>query len=265
MNLYENIFRRKSNRKFSQEKLSDDVIKKIRSFMTGIPITDKDICLNAHLIIDGEHLYEKLNIIGRVQAPHYVVITGIRNPKSLINAGFAMEYLVLYLTSIGISTCYIGMKPDTTKLAKLLDIKNDEESLIILALGDSSVPSEVYRKTESFKRHTLKDLILSGYQTSDVNQILEAARLSPSAQNTQPWRFKTENKEISIYKKRLDFISRKLIKDLSYVDIGICLCHIKLAAENLKYKVEIIRKETELQNGENQDNKYILSVNLIKK
>lgn len=252
MTLYENIFKRKSIRKYSEEKFSAEVIYKINNFMRNLPVLSENLSLNAHFIFDGNLIYDKLNIIGRVKAPHYIVITGKRNRNTLINAGYAIEHLVLYLTSIGISTCYIGLKINNSKLSSILQITENEETLITIALGNAENPTSMYRKENEFNRLPLKNLVISGYASEGIRNILEAVRLSPSAQNSQPWRFVVDTDMLKVYKNKLSFIKRNILNDISYVDMGIGLCHLKLAlAESgLDYSIEkhIREDETESEN-----------------
>lgn len=259
MNLYENIKKRKSSRKYKDKVLQDDVIQKIKKYMIEMPIIKEDKSLRVHFIKDGVELYNILPIIGKIKAPHYVVFTGKKTKESLINTGYAIEHLVLYLTSLGIGTCFIGSKITNEKLSKIIDIDSENEWLITLAFGNTQDPKDIFRKEDDFKRLNMKDLILSGYLSLDLKYIIEAARLAPSALNSQPWRFKLEDNVIHIYKKDFDFIRRKLLKDMSYIDLGIVLCHLKLAICSLGYDFNITNSNVKLK-----DYVYISSIELIK-
>ena len=59
----------------------------------------------------------------------------------------------------------------------------------------------------------------------EVAQMLEAARLAPSALNTQPWHF-------VVYHNRIHFFIKngKEQFPMHLVDMGICMAHMALAA-----------------------------------
>ena len=250
-NLYENIFRRKSTRKYTDEKLNNKVLENIKDFMRKMPILDDNLRLNAHFITDGNYLYERLNVVGKIKAPHYVVITGIRNRENLINSGYAMEHLVLYLTSLGIPNCFVGMKISHYKLSQILQIKENEDCLITIALGTPEDPTTIYRKASEFKRSKLSELIPSGYPDDFAKKILEAVIVSPSSHNCEPWRFTVEKDQITLYKNKLDFIKRNMLGDIPYIDMGICLAHFKLAIQQDNKTCEIIKhKESFSENNE---------------
>jgi len=154
-----------------------------------------------------------------VQAPYYLVLSAKDHPFAAVNAGYVMEQLVLYLVSKGFATCYLGdakSKPDLDQY----------QPMIVVAFGKAAATA--VKKPASRKK--LTELVNQPpVAQQNARKIIEAARIAPSAFNLQPWRFMPQTKRM---------------KELTLLDIGIAMCHMALAAEELWLDWRLSREDT---------------------
>jgi hypothetical protein len=106
----------------------------------------------------------------------------------------------------------------------------------MLGFGKTTVPQ---RKVEQdFNRLPVNEI-------SDAdNAIAEAARLAPSAMNSQPWKLHFENGKVTIsYFGR--GMMKALLKKLNKLDVGIVTRHVEVALLNEGKEIKsIIPKKT---------------------
>ena len=107
MNLYEAIFVRKSVRSYSMEALSAPVIEKIFEHYRETPGLFSGIATDM-AVLDNRKGQEKMLSFLSVRAPYYLAFYSEESERYLMNAGYLMEQMVLYLCSIGLGTCFIG-------------------------------------------------------------------------------------------------------------------------------------------------------------
>lgn len=207
MNLNDIIYRRKSVRSYTDEKVNEDDLQKIKDFLETAKPLYPDIKVRAE--ITG-----KENIKCVLPLPwipkQYVVIYSEDKTGAYENVGFIFQQLDLYLQSIGIGTCWLGL--GRVNGPKASD-KEDMKFMIMLAFGYPE--DELRQSTDEFKRHTLSEI------SDSVDERLEPARLAPSAVNSQPWYFVHDGDVIHAY-----CAHNKMLKDMNKIDMGICLAHM---------------------------------------
>ena len=91
-------------------------------------------------------------------------------------------------------------------------------------------------KTSQFKRKSLEEI--SDIEGAD--DLLETARLAPSARNAQEWFFTGDEHLIHAYYRKPSIIAGLLIKKYPPIDVGISLYHLKLGAEHFGREPEIV-------------------------
>ena len=113
--------------------------------------------------------------------------------------------------------------------------------MILLAFGIPKTPGT--RKEYEADRLAMEELCAYKEQPKTwVCQILEAARLAPSAWNTQPWRF-------VVYQNRVHLFSRKPLEKKGIFDrkqelnFGVMLANVMVAAEQIWVDIDFIRLE----------------------
>ena len=170
MTLKEMIFKRKSCRSFTGKPVDGEMIEKILSF-------------------DLKPLYPeikvRMDIVGRDQVkcicpwttPQLITIYSEEAEGYLENIGFLFQQMELYLQTLGLGVCWLGMgrmNPKTTTAVEGMKF------VIMLAFGHPK-GDQLRRELKGFKRKPMEQI------TDKPDPRLEPARLAPSAVNNQPW------------------------------------------------------------------------------
>jgi nitroreductase len=254
MNLYEAIFVRKTVRKYKMDKLDQSLLDNIFHFTESIPMLFQEVKVEYKL---HEYAEAKKNFSGAltVKAPYYLSIYSEKITGYQMNAGYLMQQISLYLTAKGIGSCYLGM----LNPKKGSGIGANLSYIITLAFGEAE--NDVYRNNEKAKRLPLDDIAIF---KSDVNKnmkaIIQATRLAPSSMNSQPWRLVVYDNRIHIFCKKNLFLTG-VLKEMKYIDIGICLAHLLVTAEELWVDVKIVKLDN-ISNLAFKKNDYVISVKM---
>lgn len=252
MNMYEAIFSRKSIRHYKNEAIEWEVLSDILQFADELPKLVDDIAIEFKLVSNIE---KKQGFHGpfTVKAPYYICISSEKKDDYLINAGYMMEQISLYITSKGLGTCFLGGAAPGKSLKDTMRY----DYLISLAFGKPS--GDLYRDSHNAKRLDEDDLVVYKEDVdSDVRQMITAARLAPSSLNNQPWRF-------VVYKNRIHVFTRKnvalykVMDSSNKIDIGVMLANLLIAAEELWIDVSISKLES-LKSKDFKNNQYVLTI-----
>lgn len=213
MQLYDSIFKRKSTRKYLPDVLSEDQLSSIMEFVKGM----KSLHPHIKTCID---LVDSSGTKGIVSAksPHYLLLYSERKEGYLPNAGFLLQQADLYLSSLGLGSCWLGAAKTKAPAKDGLDY------VIMLAFGTPA--DNPHRNSISeFKRKPLNEISVGS------DDRLEAVRLAPSANNSQTWYFICNNDCIQMYRKKQNIIKAAMYNSMNQIDMGIALCHLWLASE----------------------------------
>jgi nitroreductase len=148
--------------------------------------------------------------------------------------GYIGEAIILEATALGLATCWVGgfFRPGT--VAELLDIGRGEKILGVTPVG-YAVENETWEEKlmagfgRNHERLPLSQLVTGLEQNlwpEWIRNMLEAARLSPSAINRQPWHFHVEPDAITVSVRTWGpqfTVSKRL-------DCGIAMLHLEVAA-----------------------------------
>ncbi|MCL2863315.1 MAG: hypothetical protein FWE54_04415 [Methanimicrococcus sp.] len=224
MNLYDQIFTRKSVRKFDMTSLDSETIQQIETFIAGItPLLPG--ANFTHKIVGAE----EVKGLALPKAPHFLLISGIDQPLRHVCAGFHFQHVELYLYSIGLATRWLGSVKGKQK---------DPNHIIGFAFGK---PAETAtRELSEFARKPITEI------AKGEDSRLEAARLAPSGLNKQPWYFIVDGNEVHVYyQESLGGLIGMMYKHTG-VDAGIALCHMAVAGEHegKLFKFNAERKNT---------------------
>lgn len=199
-----------------------------------------------------ENLQPKSSASFTVKAPYYLVLYSLQNEDYLVNAGYLMEQITLYLTTKGIGSCYIGMNK--------LEAEEEYHPTVVLAFGKTD--HNIHRDSRKIKRIQLDELCSFKATVNDnIKQMLQAARLAPSALNRQPWRFVVYDNRIHVFCKK-EIMVIKHYRSLQYIDIGIALSHLILAAEELWLNTELVKSEN-IAEKSFKKNEYMLTLKIM--
>lgn len=154
----------------------------------------------------------------------------------LINIGYMFEQLDLYLESINIGVCWLGIPRPNKKIKNELDY--------VIMLGITKIDNSYLRKdANDFKRKEV-DNLWKGLFNNDVK---EKSLLAPSACNSQCWLVESDEAEIKVYrnKKNKTIIPRSFLNLYNSIDMGIYLCFLEVCLQyhNYDYNREFINKD----------------------
>ncbi|PKM63120.1 MAG: nitroreductase [Firmicutes bacterium HGW-Firmicutes-21] len=211
--LYDYIFKRRSVRKYYKELcLSDKDLDEIKQDIEKLIPLDSGI-KTAYEIVKREETTAKFG-------EYCLILYSENKPFYLFNAGYLLEQMDLLLASRDIGACWYGMAKPKTKRTDGL------EYVIMLAFGKSN--SQGFRSNVSqFNRKEQAEI----WEGEFFRDICHAARLAPSACNTQPWRIASDSTGIKVYRKSdiKSFIPLMKLPYFNSIDMGIFLCFLEIA------------------------------------
>lgn len=255
MELFDAIYHRKSVRKYSNESLDEEQIDKIKIIINKTEKLYKDIDMDVHIIKNGKKIQQlKPGIIGsygNVISPHYLLVTSEEKEGYLENIGYTLEKIILTLTTLGIGTCWIGSPFKKTHVKDIISLKENHNPIILVSFGNAQNKEELYRNNIiNIKRKDFSELTLNS-SNNKWKEIVAAARIAPSAMNSQPWRFVLDNNAIHLYRINPNIITKNFIEELNKIDMGICLSHIEIASKHFNNNLKIVKLPNEEIKGYN--------------
>ena len=157
--------------------------------------------------------------------------------------GFLFQQMDLYLQSLGLGVCWLGMGKMNSRTAPEVE---GMKFVIMLAFGYPK-GDQMRHDRKEFKRKPLSEI-------ADADDIrLEPARLAPSSINSQPWYFAHEGENIHVF-----CAARVMAGYMNRIDIGIALAHLYIADPET---FRVIKRETPPKKS---GHKYICSVGFPK-
>ena len=207
MTMQDMIYRRKSCRSFTGRPVDGEVIEKILSFEPKPLYPDIKVRMD---IVPRE----QVKCICPWTTPQLIAVYSKETEGYLENAGFLFQQMDLYLQTLGLGVCWLGMGKMNPKTAPAVE---GMKFVIMLAFGE---PKEacLRENLDEFKR---KD---AGQIADRADPRLEPARFAPSAVNAQPWYFAHEGEMIHAYCTR-----KRVAGDMHIIDMGIALAHLYVA------------------------------------
>lgn len=233
--LYSTIFKRKSIRKFDHAPLDDNTLKEISDHLHALKPMYDDIKTELK-IVGSESVKRKLML----KAPHFIAVFSEVKDGYLTNIGFMLQQMDLSLSRNGIGS---GWQATPQPKKELLEESN-LEFVIFMAFGKPNQP--LHRTSVSeFKRKPLTDIT----DITGADELLEAARIAPSASNQQLWFFTGNESLIHAYSVKPGFLGALMTKKYIPIDMGIAIYHLKVAAEHFGKKSEILIDKTAEENA----------------
>lgn len=257
MNLYEAMFVRKSVRDYQMEAFDDKTLSQITAFLSQLKPYRNSIEYKI-TIIDNTNEDDKIKGMFHIKAPYYLVITSELKQDYLINAGYLLHQMALYLTARDIGCCYQG----SVRLKEDVRAELPYEYVIALAFGKSN--KSIYRPSTKAKRLSEDRLAVYKEEVDEnVKIIMKAAILSPSALNNQPWRFVVYHNRIHLFCKKSKLF-HNVISDNKLIDMGVVLANITQAADELWLESSFVKSEV-FSNKELKNTEYITTIMLSDK
>ena len=235
---------RTSVRTYSDKAIPEDVKLSINDYIGKLSNPFNSKVSFKILQSDEANNSSKLGTYGFIKgAKNYIGSTVVEGSFDLEGLGYEFEKLILYITSLGLGTCWLGGTFKRNEFAKAMSInerdlfpaispfgyaadkKSITDSLIrSIAKSDTRKPWEELFFNETFDKPLLP---------SDPNifaDILEMVRLAPSASNKQPWRIVKDKNTYHFYEYKVPSYSKAFEYDIQRIDMGIAACHFHLTA-----------------------------------
>ncbi len=205
--LKEYIATRKSTRKYDLTPLDKPTLQKIEEFATNLQPLYEDIEVEYSFV----QPQDVKNLIP-VKAPHYILISSEPSDGYLMNVGFLFQQMDLYLSSLNLGSCWLGLARPTDK--------NDSTLEFVIALAFGKALDSPHREQFQFRRKPLSKI------SNISDERVESARLAPSSTNSQPWYFVTDKDYIHAYCVKVGLLKGLVYNKMNQIDMGIALSHL---------------------------------------
>ena len=246
MDLYPTIFQRKSIRNYNQRPLDENTLNEIKKQLEALKPLHDDI-KTEFKVLNTDDVSQRM----MKKAPHYIAAFSEIKEGYLTNIGFMLQQMDLYLSMKGIGACWQGIPTIKKEVVKSTELK----FIILLAFGEAKEQSHRLDVSD-FKRKPIHEIS----DNTEAKEIIEAARVAPSATNSQAWFFTGDNEIINAYIVKPNVLKRIVAGKYPPIDIGIALCHLKIAAEHFKRTVTFIFVSSEVNSAQNTE--YVASLKL---
>ncbi|MGC9396773.1 MAG: nitroreductase family protein [Anaerolineae bacterium] len=165
--------------------------------------------------------------------------------------GYVMEHAILYATSLGLGTCWLGGTFAKSRFAAKLELREDELLPAVTATGHCAakrriLESLIRQQANADHRLPWERLFFDGAFGVPLKRdaagpfatVLEMVRIGPSASNKQPWRIVRAGTGWHLFLQRTPGYAKRNqmlldIADMQRIDMGIAMCHFALTAQEL--------------------------------
>ncbi|MEN6553332.1 MAG: nitroreductase family protein [Methanobacterium sp.] len=245
---YQYIFKRKSIRNYDLTPLDDAALKEISKYLNSLKPICNDIETELKIVSSA---YVKRRMMK--EAPHYIAVFSEVKEGYLTNIGYMLQQADLFFSANGLGSCWQGIPAPTKELLGSSSL----DFVIFIAFGKPKDPRSLHRSSASeFKRKSIGEIT----DIAGADELLEVARIAPSATNSQPWFFTGDKNLIHAYSVEPGFIKR-FTKKYIPIDVGIAICHLQIAAEHFGKKAEIIFDKTAKMNTP-KGHEYVASLKM---
>jgi hypothetical protein len=166
------------------------------------------------------------------------------NPRALEDYGYQFEKIILFATSLGLGTCWLGGSFKRTVFSEKLGLETTEIIPAVTPVGYTAERRTIIDSTFRFiagskKRKPFNELFFNGSLDTALTEAgagkyaipLEMVRLGPSASNKQPWRMIIDGNAVHLILQRTEGYAKMLPIDIQKIDMGIAMSHFELSAK----------------------------------
>jgi hypothetical protein len=253
----ETMKNRQSIRAYDTKKLSESDTKRIIEYIAAEenligPFGNKG---RIELVQVTNNISEKgikLGTYGFIKNPQVYLVGLCENKKtSLLEFAFTFHKLVIYLTELGLGTCWMGGTFSRNSFERELQLAEGE---FIPCITPSGYPQQKQRVFDKALRYVVKadnkkpwdqlfydSSFADPLEKANAAQLqipIEMVRLGPSASNKQPWRIvlSEDRQTCHLYIEHTPNYSKSLGYDMQILDIGIAMAQFELACAELEIK-----------------------------
>lgn len=211
MELKDMITRRKSVRKYTTQPVDENTLEKIRNFIDSAEVLYPDIKVCGQ-IVDKD----AVRVFCPVKSQQLIAVYSEEKEGYLENAGFIFQQTELFIQSLGLGVCWLG-------LGKPREKENEAPAGMgfVILLGFGYPEGEQCRSgLEQFQRKPMTEI------SDRADERLEPARLAPSSTNSQPWYFVHQDNTIHAYCSQKGLARHMGLGAMNRIDMGIALAHL---------------------------------------
>ncbi len=259
--LMEYMLKRKSIRTYSEKRVSESQLNEIKAFINDKSNYRSPFGSSVRIELFDNATIDTRNVIKNASV--FVVVIIKNNFESLVDAGYIFEKFILFIETLGLSTCYLnsGFKRESVSLKE--ELKEDEIMVLASPIGwkaetKSFVAKSVNLMLKSTKRKNIDDMFFSDFKKSivlykEIRDKLEYVRWAPSAKNSQPWRIVLDNDKAHFYINGKEYNSKRGDFNIHILDIGIAMCHYAIVFNKYSFY-------NDLEGQRMDDMEYVISV-----
>ena len=158
------------------------------------------------------------------------------NADSEISFGNKFEKIILYITSLGLSTVWLGATFITSWFTEAINYNPEQDKILCVSpVGNKTKGWEGLTTFVTRRRYEWNNIFFkedkSEFKKEDCNEIiteefLERIRWAPSAMNAQEWRFIINGNKIEVY-----FAGGMVSSLFGRCDVGISMAHIEIGTK----------------------------------
>lgn len=211
------IDKRRSVRSYTGQPVDEEMLRDIRDFIAQAKPLDPNLPVCGE-ILGREHV----KCVFPWVTPQVLAIYTDRSEGALTNAGFLFQQVDLYLQSLGLGTCWLGMGRLDASTGVALRREDGLEFAMMLAFGHHKGKAP-RSGAGDFKRRSLREI------ADPADERLEPARLAPSSVNSQPWYFVCEGEVFHGFCVRQGVLKKHALSDMNQFDMGLALAHLYVA------------------------------------
>ncbi len=204
----EALEKRKSVRTYNMTELDEETLGSLKSFIDSVKPLYEDEPFSWTIV--GP---DQIRTVLRWKAPHYLALFCNDTQKGRTNAGYIFEQAVLWLTTLGIGTCWLGMA-SVKEPGKYSSLK----PAITISFGKAG--DDDPWNNSGFCARKAPDKLMDRVDTR-----LLLSLKAPSAVNSQPWYFVHNGNQIDVYCSVS--LMNAHIREMNQIDMGIILAHIR--------------------------------------
>jgi len=253
--IIETIKKRYSARNYSDRVIEKDKMDKLQQFITVNTTGPFKNPLRFQIVNVSEYngaQLKQLGVYGQITGPKIFISGAVKTGGHCMeDFGYAMEKNILFATSLGLNTVWLGGTLNRSTFGQKMNADADEMVPGITPVGYAGKKTMRGKLVESFmqprKRKKTEELFflntignsLSAVEQGVYEPVLESVRLGPSASNFQPWRIikETGKNSFHFYEKE-NKLYHRILKGvrLQDTDIGIAMYHFESTAQELGLK-----------------------------
>jgi len=170
-------------------------------------------------------LFESFGYTKLSGVPAFLAILVDKKKYSDVKAGFYGEAVCLFLTSLGLKTCWVSGSIKKQNLKNHIKIEAKERFLTSIAFGyGEERPPEIIEGRR--KRKPIEKIFEGEFADDRYTELMRCVQNAPSAINRQPWRFGIKDTHL--------IVKKSLIPGGPFpeaLDIGISMLHASCGAK----------------------------------